>query len=482
MSWQRLLHIVGAVLSLVGLAMAVPVGVAIIYREWSEVLPLLLGSLTTIAAGLVIRRAFGTPAELSTREAFAAVGLAWLGSAAFGALPYLVTGSLGNVTDALFESASGFTATGASVVESPGALSHGVLMWRALTQWSGGMGMVVLAIALLPLLGLGAQKLASAELPGPTAERIVPRFQETARRFWLIFVGFTAAEVALLAAADMTLFEAITHSLTTLSGGGFSTEAGSLGAFSAYAQWVVVAFMLIGGTSFALHYQGLRNPVKYARSAEFRAYLFIVLAASAFLAVGTWGSSVHDTIRNGVFTATSILTTTGFATADFGQWAAPLQILIVVLMFIGAMSGSTSGSIKVYRLEVMYGAMRAYLKRLLHRRTVIVARWNRTPIRGPVVESVRTFILLYVAAFVFGTIGLGIVQSFGPIEVSFPSTVSAVASSLGNIGPGLEAIGPTETYLDVPIAGKWILSMLMIIGRLEIVPIVILFNREAWRR
>ena len=482
MSARSLAHVVGAVVAIVGVVMLAPAAVAVVYREWADTAPLVLAAGITFAVGYGLRRSIGRPRELSTREAFAAVGLVWLLVAVLGALPFLLTGSITSVTNAVFESASGFTATGASVVPDPSLLSKGVLFWRALTQWLGGMGMVVLATAILPLLGLGALRLADAEAPGPRAERVTPRFQSTARRLWLIFAGFTVLQTVLLAMGDMTPFEAMVHSFTTLSGGGFSTEAGSLGAFSAYAQWVVIVFMLVGGTSFALHGRGLLHPVQYLKSAEFRLYMGIVLLSSAALTAGSWRSGLSTAIRDGTFTASSILTTTGYATADFGTWLPPLQILIVGLMFVGSMAGSTSGSIKVFRLAVLYGTTRAYLRRLLHPRAVTIVRFGGSPMSRVIVESVRTFLLLYLFAFTVGTIGLAFVSSFGPTEVSVPTIVSAVASCLGNVGPGLELVGPTETYLVVPAAGKWLLSMLMIVGRIEILPIVILCNREAWKR
>lgn len=482
MSKRAIGHVAGGALSVVGIVMTSPAVVAALVREWSDVLPLLVSASVTFAVGGAMRRVSGPPRELSTREAFATVGAVWVAITLFGALPYLATGAIGSPTNAFFESASGFTATGASVVADPSSLGKGVLFWRALTQWLGGMGVVVLAVSVLPLLGLGALRLTEAEAPGPRAERLTPRFQRTARRLWLLFAGFTAFQTLMLWAGDMTLFEALVHSFTTLSGGGFSTEARSLAAFSAYAQWVVIVFMLIGGTSFALHFRALRRPLQYARSAEFRLYLLVVAAASMVFVVGNWGAGIHDVVRDAVFTASSILTTTGFATADFGLWAAPLQIFIVGLMFVGAMAGSTSGSIKVFRLSVLAGAMRAHVKRLLHRRSVAVARFGGTRIPAPVVESVRTFFLLYLFVFAAGTIGLALVSSFGSTEASVPTIVSAVASSLGNIGPGLELVGPTETYLVVPAVGKWLLAALMIVGRLEILPIVMLCSREAWRR
>ena len=466
----------------VGLAMLTAAVVSAIYQEWSEVLEITAAAAVTTGMGALLWRIFDRPGEFSTKEGFAAVGLAWIAIALFGALPYLFTGALANVTNAVFESSAGFTTTGASVIADPSQLPHGIQFWRSATQWMGGMGIIVLSVAILPLLGMGAVQLARAESPGPTPDRLTPRFRETAKRLWLVYLVLTGVEAMLLWVGDMSLFEAVNHALTTLSTGGYSTNAGSLGAFSNYSQWIVILFMVLAGTSFALHFRALRDPGAYWRNPELRLYVTIVGVAAGLIAIGTWGGSIHDTIRDAVFTATSIITTTGYATADFGLWAPGLEIMIVGLMFVGGMAGSTAGSVKVYRLEVLYEASRVDVRRLIHPRGVFVTRIGREPISDLVVEAVQTFFLLYMAAFMTGTFLLGIIGSIGDPQLDLVTTVSAVASSLGNVGPGLGLVGPSETYAFVPDLGKWLLAGLMIVGRLEILPILILFNHELWKR
>jgi trk system potassium uptake protein TrkH len=482
MSWRHLLHVVGAVVAAVGVSMLSAAVVSVVYREWSDVAMITLAAAATVGIGLALWRGFDRPGELTTREGFAAVGLAWTAMCLVGTLPYLFTGSITNITNAVFETSAGFTTTGASVVPDPALLPHGIQFWRSLTQWIGGMGIIVLSVAILPLLGMGAVQLARAESPGPTPDRLTPRFSETAKRLWLIYVVFTAIEAALLWIGDMTLFEAVNHSLTTLSTGGYSTNAGSLGAFSAYSQWIVIAFMVIAGASFSLHYRAVRNPRLYWKSAELRLYLAIMAIAATLIAIGTWGGGVLDVIRDAVFTATSIITTTGYGTADFGLWAPALEIMVVGMMFIGGMAGSTSGSVKVYRLDVLYEASRSDVRRLIHPRGVFVTRVGKRPVPDTIVEAIQTFFLLYMFAFMTGTFLLAIIGSTGDPQLDVITTVSAVASSLGNVGPGLGLVGPTETYLVVPALGKWLLAALMIVGRLEILPILILFNPELWRR
>jgi trk system potassium uptake protein TrkH len=462
--------------------LAAPV-VSALYQEWSDIPGFLLASAITVVIGFGLWRVFDRPGELSTREGFAAVGLAWIALSLFGALPYLLTGAIGNVTDAVFEASAGFTTTGASVIPDPGAMSHGILFWRSLTQWIGGMGIIVLSIAILPLLGMGAHQLARAESPGPMPDRLTPRFKETAKRLWVVYLVLTVVEVGFLWVGDMTFFEAVNHSLTTMSTGGFSTNAGSLGAFSVYSQWIVIVFMTLAGVSFALHYKVARRDWKaYFRSVELRVYLSIVAIAATLMVIGTWGGSVTETVRDSVFTSLAIVTTTGFATADFGAWTPALGIMIVGLMFVGGMAGSTSGAIKTDRLNILYEASRTDVRRLIHPRGVFVTRVGRTAIPDLVVETVQTFFLLYMFSFMTGTFLMAILVSLSGAETDVVTIVTSVATSIGNVGPGLGEVGPTGNFLGLPWTSKWLLSSLMIVGRLEILPILILFNREVWRR
>ncbi|MFQ5554648.1 MAG: TrkH family potassium uptake protein [Acidimicrobiia bacterium] len=482
MERRHAFHVVGVVVAATGAAMLVPLVTSLIYREWEHAGWFALAAFVTAAAGFGASRAFGRPGELTPREGFAAVGLSWFAMSAFGMLPYLLTGSVGNVTDAFFETASGFTTTGASVVPDPAVLSHGVLIWRALTQWMGGMGIIVLSIAILPLLGVGGVELARAESPGPMPDRLTPRFRETAKRLWLVYLGLTGVEAALLWAGDMSLFEAMAHTLTTMSTGGFSTSAGSLGAFSAYAQWVVIFFMILAGASFALHFRALRRPVEYLRHAEFRLYMGILAVASVVMLIGLWGDDLGTIVKDSIFTTVSIVTTTGYATADFGAWVPALQVLVLGLMFVGGMAGSTGGAVKPYRLGVLYQASRADLRRVIHPKGVFLTRFGKESVSDAIVESVQSFFLLYMFLFMTGTLALAIISDATGHGTSLVTSVSAVASTLGNFGPGLDSVGPTSNYLLVPAPGKWLLSFLMIAGRLEIFPVILLLTRELWRK
>lgn len=483
MSLRRLLRVIGAVVGAIGVAMLAPALVALIYRESGDAWQIALASLVTVVAGgwaWAYGRSDAT--QLTAREGFAIVGLSWIAMTFFGTLPYAFTGEISSFTDAFFETAAGFSTTGASIVPDPGALAKGILFWRALTQWIGGMGIIVLSVAILPLLGVGGVELARAESPGPTPDRLTPRFRETAKRLWLVYLAFTLAETVLLWAGDMTLFEAIAHSFTTMSTGGFGTDVRSMAGFSAYAQWVVIIFMFLAGASFALHFRALAKPRDYLRNAEFRLYGGIIIVASLVAVIGTWSGAIGRITRDALFTITSLVTTTGYATADFGIWPSALQIMVLGLMFVGGMAGSTGGSMKPYRLGVLYQASKADLRRVIHPKGVFVVRLGRDVVPDQIIQSVQSFFLLYMFIFMTGTLLFGIITDISGAGFDLVSSASAVASSFGNVGPGLGEVGPSSNYVLVPGVGKWLLAFLMIVGRLEIFPVILLFTRELWRR
>ena len=478
----RLAFVIGSVVAAAGIAMLPAAAVSFLYREWETGWRIALAAAVTFACGAASRRLFGRPGNLTTKEGFAAVGLSWLAMSLFGTLPYLLSGAVGNVTDAFFETASGFTTTGASLVPDPSLLPHGILLWRSLTQWIGGMGVILLSLAVLPLLGSGGVQLARAESPGPEPDRLTPRFRETAKRLWYVYALITLAEALLLWAGDMNLFQAVNHAFTTMSTGGFGTEAASIGAFGAYTQWVVIVFMFIAGSSFALHFRAVRDPGRYWRNTEFRLYSAIILAAAVIIAGGLWMSGAGDGVRDSLFTALSLITTTGYATADFGLWIPALQILVVGLMFVGGMAGSTAGGIKTFRLGVLVKAAANDLRRIIHPRAVFPTRFGANRVPDPVVESVQCFFLFFMFLFMTGTFLMGFLSAtFGP-ELDIVGAVSATASALGNIGPALGDLGPSGNYLSVTWPGKWTLSFLMIAGRLEVFPVLLLFTRSLWRR
>ncbi len=483
MSIRRLLRVIGAVVGAIGVAMLLPVLVALIYGEFSDAWQMALAAAVTMGSGgWAWQFGKGDTTALTAREGFAIVGLSWIAMTFFGTLPYLFSGTITDFSDAFFETAAGFSTTGASIVPDPGELAKGILLWRAFTQWIGGMGIIVLSIAILPLLGVGGVELARAESPGPTPDRLTPRFRETAKRLWFVYAAFTAVEAVLLWIGDMTLYEAVAHSFTTMSTGGFGTDARSMAAFSPYAQWVVILFMFIAGASFALHFRSIAKPRDYLRNAEFRLYGGIIIVATIVAIIGTWSGAILDILRDSLFTITSLVTTTGYGTADFGVWPAALQIMVLGLMFVGGMAGSTGGSMKPYRLGVLYQASKADLRRVIHPKGIFPVRLGRDVVPDSIVESVQSFFLLYMFIFMTGTLAFGIINDIAGTGFDLVTSASAVASSVGNVGPGLAAVGPTSNYALVPDAGKWLLSFLMIVGRLEIFPVILLFTPELWRR
>jgi len=482
MSRRKLVHVISAVVLASGIAMLAPVVVAVLYRDWSDMLLIGLAAAVTIASGWVGRSSTPEPDALTPREGFATVGLAWIAITAFGTLPYLFTGSITGFADVIFETTAGYTTTGASVVAAPQDLSHAILFWRALTQWLGGMGIIVLSIAILPFLGIGGVSMAAAEAPGPTPDRLTPRFSETAKRLWYVYVGLTAIQALFLVFGDMNLFESVAHALTTLSTGGFSTTSDSLGAFSAYSQWVVTVFMFVAGVSFALHYRALRQPGVYFTSIELKLYAGIIVIASALVIAGTWGGAIADTLRDGLFTVVAIVSTTGYGTADFELWIPALQILILGLMFVGGMAGSTAGSVTPYRLGVLYEASRVDVRKVIHPRGVFITRLGSEKIPEAVVQSTQAFFLLYMFTFMTATLIMGLLEGAAGEGVGVITAASAVASSIGNIGPGLSAVGPTDNYSVLHDTTKLLLSFVMLVGRLEIFPIILLFTPELWRR
>jgi trk system potassium uptake protein len=480
---QTVSFVLGSVLVFIAVAMTTAAGVSAIFGEYETAAGISISAGVTALVGYVTRRLARRPKTITVKQGFATVGLAWFVFSIFGALPYLMTGSIPGITDAVFETASGFTTTGASILADPSVLPRGISFWRALTQWLGGMGVIVLGVAILPLLGTGGMQLARAESPGPAPDRLTPRFQETAKRLWLIYAVITGIEIVLLALGDMTGFQAIIHSFTTMSTGGFGTEPDSISGFSNYTKWVITVFMFAAGVSFALHFRAWNKPVEYFKNAEFRLYTFITVAAIVIVAGGLFADfSPSDAIRDAAFNTISLTTTTGYASADFGVWRPALQIMVVGLMFLGGMAGSTAGGMKTFRIGVLSKAAFADLRRLVHPRGVFVTHFGETRVTEPVIESVQSYFLFYMFLFMTATFGLAFIDANLAEGLDLVTATSAVAASIGNIGPGLGDVGPASNYAELPQLAKWMLSGLMIVGRLEIFPVLVLFTRDLWRR
>jgi trk system potassium uptake protein TrkH len=345
------------------------------------------------------------------------------------------------------------------------------------------MGVVVLGVIVLPLLGTGGLHLAQAESSGPTIERLAPRFQQTAIRLLWVYLGITLAETVFLAFGDMGVFDAIVHSFATVATGGFSTRNNSIVGFTDYTQWVITAFMILSGISFALHFRAFTRPKRYIQNAEFRLYAVILVVACVLVVGGLWASSdPYNAMRVGVFNTVSVATGTGFTNADIAVWRPALQILVIALMFLGGMVGSTSGAIKTFRISVLAKAAFADVRRVVRPRAVFVTRIGGSTIPLNVVEAVQSFFLFYVFIFMSGTFLLAFIDANLAERFDLVTATSAVASSMGNVGAGLGLVGPSGSIQNVPDLGKLLLSGLMIVGRLEIFPVLVLFTKDLWRR
>lgn len=444
--------------------------------------------LLSISAGLIFSAVLfmaGKNADyndIGVKDGFLVVSLSWIFASLIGALPFYISGTIPTFAGAFFESVSGFTTTGASVLSDIEAVPRGILFWRSLTHWLGGMGIIVLSLAILPFLGVGGMELFKAEVPGPIPEKITPRIQQTALYLWGVYAFLTVAETVLLLLGGMNLFESLTHTFGTVATGGFSPLNRSVGQYgSAYFDWIITVFMFLSGINFVLHYRLLRGHFRpLARDDEFRTYLWIVLFCIAVISAdllfrGNY-DSIAEALRYSAFQVVSIITTTGFATADFELWPSFTQLILLLLMFAGACAGSTGGGMKILRLLILSRHTRAELKRVLHPHAVISVKVGGKVIDTRIQSSVTSFLILYVAVFIAGVFFM---TSLG---MDMESAMSGVAASLGNVGPGLGSLGPMDNYSAVPEAGKWLFSLLMLMGRLELYTVLLLFFPGTWRK
>lgn len=488
------LNLVGAVLKYAGAAFLFPAAIALGYRE--PVWPFLAAGAITAAAGVLVERATHGKERVGVREGFLVVALMWLTVPAFGALPYLFADEpqLANPVNAYFEAMSGFTATGATALTNIDALDHSVAMWRQFTQWLGGMGIIVLAVAILPRLRVGGRQLFQSELAGPTeVERLSATIRETARRLWVLYVGLTVAAIAVLTLLGWTgldpamgLYEAAAHAFSTLSIGGFSTREESLAAFGGATQWAVVAFIVVAGINFLRLYlvlvQGKARAV--AHDDEFRLYLaFLLIGAGLLLAELLAGglASGEEAVRHAVFQTVSIMTTTGFVSVDYTAWSPLATLTLFLLMFLGASAGSTGGSIKVVRHLLMFRIIRRELEQTVHREAVVPVRLNRAVVEDRALRGVVTFIVLYIGLFALGALALLLEARRVGVELTPFEALGAAAACLGNVGPAFGFAGPFGSYEPFSDLSTGVLTGLMWLGRLEIIPVAILLTRSYWR-
>lgn len=471
------LNYIGKIIVFIGISMLALVVCALIYGE-NTVGQLLLSAVITIAIGGSLAWFYRHNQTMNYRETFAVVGLGWIAASLVGALPFMLTGHA-SMADAIFETVSGFTTTGASIFSDVEALPHSLLLWRSLTQWLGGMGIVVLFVSIIGGIGVKANQLFRAEFTGPVSDKLSPRIKETARFLWITYVVFTVVLTILLLFLGMDLFDALCHAFGTVATGGFSTKNQSIAYWdSAWIQWTIILFMFLCGANFALHYQvyAKKTLKHYLMDREFRMYSLIILAAAFIGVFGiTQASGVEEHLRASVFQAVSIITTTGFVNMNFEQWSPLSKTVLLILMFIGGCAGSTAGGVKIIRHLIALERVKIEIKHLLHPRATISQKFGDRFIDDSLVINVLQFIFFYGILIILGTLamtalGLDVISGF-----------TSSLCCLGNIGPGFGNVGPMANYGFIPDIGKYLLSLLMLLGRLEIYTLILLFYPDYWR-
>src|SRR5210317_831353 len=452
-------------------------------KEYSFANSLLIFSVATLLLSFLIRKNILPTRKLSTIQAFGAVGISWILISIYGTIPYLLANIKLSYIDILFETISGFTTSGSSILTNIEAVSASLLLWRSTTQWLGGMGIVVLTITVLPLLGSGGINLFKAESPGPTADRLTPRFQDTAKLLWGVYSGLTLIETVLLYMSGLSFYSALNHSLTTLSTGGFSVLNTSVSEMTQPAKWVIIIFMFIAGTSFTLIFKSFQNIKSLFESTEFKFYSFIVISTSLIFIPKTLSisDSLPEAVNTAMFTALGLVTTTGYSNADYELWSVDYRAFILGLMFLGGMAGSTAGGLKTIRVIALLKSVRNEIRKIIYPNAIFKIRMSRSALPEKMIESVQTFFILYVAIFVLGTFALSATTTFYGTNISFEGILSSVASAINNVGPGLSELGPMQNYSFMDPMSKLVFCFLMIVGRLEIFPIAILFYKKTWK-
>ena len=477
---KLIIRALGFLLLVEGIAMLFALLVALVHQG-PDIRSFEISSSVCIALGLLFVFATQNASkDIGKREGFTIVTLVWIVFSFFGSIPYILSDSIPDFTNAFFESISGFTTTGSSILNNIEELPQGILFWRSMTQWLGGMGIIVLSLAILPIFGIGGMQLYAAEVPGPVPDKLSPKIRQTAKALWGIYLLFTVSEFFLLWIGGMTPFDAICHSFTTMATGGFSTKQTSIAHWdSPFIQYVIIFFMMLAGTNFSLSYCALTGRFrKIVRDEEFKYYLIFILIFVVLIFTGlifTAQIGVEKAFRDALFQVVSIITTTGYATADYILWHPFLIVLIFALFFFGGSAGSTGGGIKIMRIVILLKNSYYELKRMVHPHAVIPVRFNKHTVDAKIVTNVLAFFIIYFIIFIFSTI------LFAIIEDDLPSSMGAVATCLGNIGPGLGNVGPAENFMHVPTVGKWFLSFLMLLGRLELFTVLVLFSRSFWK-
>lgn len=493
LNFKVIVQIMGVLLLVNGGFMLLAVLVSWYYED-GVTLQIAFAALITMFLGIIFMFSTrGHRKELKKREGYIIVTFGWIFMALSGTLPYVISEAIPSFTNAFFETMSGYTTTGASILNDIESIPKGILFWRSLTHWIGGMGIIVLAVAILPLLGIGGMQLFSAESPGPSADKLKPRITDTAKRLWLIYFSYTVAETILLKVAGMSFFDSINHALSTLSTGGFSTKNASIAFWNdqPVIQYIIIVFMFLAGANFVISYFAFKGKFqKVLHDDEFKWYFVFIAAFTAVASIiiyfqadvslssishpMVWGEA-ESAFRHALFQVLAIVTTTGFVSADYTLWTPFLTVFFFGLMFLGGSAGSTAGGIKVMRHLILIRNGITEFKRTLHPNAVLPVRYNGRAINKEIVFNILGFFILYMLAFIIGSL------VFAFMGVDFMTAIGGAASSLGNVGPALGALGPVNNYDVLPPAGKWWSAFLMLIGRLELFTVLILLTPFFWR-
>ncbi len=479
-NYRPIFRVIGVLLLIIGFLMLTGLPFSF-YFDSGDHRALIYSALICLGAGLPLwLYRWPGGGAIKKREGYLIVAMGWLAMITASTLPYLFSGLIPAFPDALFESVSGMTTTGASVLTDIEAAPAGILYWRSITQWIGGMGIIVLTVAIFPLLGIGGIELFVAEAPGPTSDKLHPRIQETAKRLWLIYVSLTALLTLILYGAGMTFYDAINHAFTTMATGGFSTKNASMAHFDQPAmQYPIVFFMFVAGTNYTVIYLALKGKFSRVwRSDEFRAYLFLVAVFTVIVTFAVYQATelpLEKSFRDSIFMIISLVTTTGFVSADYTGWTSGLTMFFFILMFLGACAGSTSGGIKLVRHLVFFKNSFLEFKRIIHPRAIVPLKMNGEVVAPRIMTHIIIFLLLYMILFVLGSIAL----SF--LGLDFLTAIGAVATSLGNVGPGIGKVGPVDNFAWLSSEVKLILTFLMLLGRLELFTILVLFTPYFWK-
>ena len=477
-----IMRFIAILILFLGLSMAGPLLVAFLFKDRS-IHALLLSLIITSVTGLIFLVCTKNPEnrQLNHRDGVAIVTLGWVMASLFGTLPYILSGTIPDFTNAYFESISGFTTTGASILSDIEALPQGILFWRSLTQWLGGMGIIVLSIAILPYLGIGGMQLYKAEVPSPVVDKLKPRISETAKTLWKVYLSFTLIEAILLFAGGMPVFDAVCNAFCTMPTGGFSTKNMSIAHYSSvYFDFVLIVFMLLAGINFSLHYNLIKGDLRiFGKDAECRVFLILVAVFVVLITVNIYGpvyKSIAQAFRYAAFQVSSIITTTGFVSADYETWPALSQLILLICMFFGAMAGSTGGGMKIMRIMLMARHGYQQIFRVIHPHAVTTLKLGGRPVPEEILSSIWGFFILYLGIFVVASL---IMAALG---LDLISSIGSVAASIGNIGPGLGLVGPERNYIGIPLLGKWVLILCMLLGRLEIYTVIALLAPAYWKK